>query len=99
MTKNLHSVIIAAALAVALPAGAQHPYQDERLPQHERIMDLLSRLTLDEKSDLMQATSFGVPRLGIAKYFHGNEALHGVIRPGRFTVFPHAFRTVRRSRP
>ena len=90
MTKNLHSVIIAAALAVALPAGAQHPYQDECLPQHERIMDLLSRLTLDEKSDLMQATSFGVPRLGIAKYFHGNEALHGVIRPGRFTVFPQA---------
>ena len=90
MTKNLHSVIIAAALAVALPAGAQHLYQDECLPQHERIMDLLSRLTLDEKSDLMQATSFGVPRLGIAKYFHGNEALHGVIRPGRFTVFPQA---------
>ncbi len=31
-----------------------------------------------------------VSRLGIAKYDHGNEALHGVVRPGKFTVFPQA---------
>lgn len=67
-----------------------YPFQDEALPRHERIMDLLGRLTLEEKSDLMQATSHGVPRLGIPKYFHGNEALHGIVRPGRFTVFPQA---------
>ena len=73
-------------MALAQP----YPFQDEALPRHERVMDLLGRLTLEEKSDLMQATSHGVPRLGIPKYFHGNEALHGVVRPGRFTVFPQA---------
>lgn len=67
-----------------------YPFQDEALSRHERVMDLLGRLTIEEKSDLMQATSHGVPRLGIPKYFHGNEALHGIVRPGRFTVFPQA---------
>ena len=31
-----------------------------------------------------------IGRLGIDKYNHGNEALHGVVRPGDFTVFPQA---------
>ena len=57
---------------------------------HERIMDLLSRLTVEEKISLLRATSPGISRLDIPKYYHGNEALHGVVRPGRFTVFPQA---------
>ena len=57
---------------------------------HERVADLLSRLTVEEKISLLRATSPGIPRLGIDKYYHGNEALHGVVRPGRFTVFPQA---------
>ena len=28
--------------------------------------------------------------MGIDKYYMGNEALHGIIRPGKFTVFPQA---------
>lgn len=48
------------------------------------------RLTVEEKISLLRATSPGIPRLGIDKYYHGNEALHGVVRPGRFTVFPQA---------
>jgi beta-glucosidase len=31
-----------------------------------------------------------IPRLGIPPYYHGNEALHGVVRPGQATVFPQA---------
>lgn len=42
------------------------------------------------KDQFARATSPGIPRLGIDKYYHGNEALHGVVRPGRFTVFPQA---------
>ena len=53
-------------------------------------MDLLSRLTVEEKVSLLRATSPGISRLDIPKYYHGNEALHGVVRPGRFTVFPQA---------
>ncbi len=58
--------------------------------QHERILDLLSKLTVEEKISLLRATSPGIPRLNIDKYYHGNEALHGVLRPGNFTVFPQA---------
>ena len=67
---------------------AQELYKNENAPVHERVMDLISRLTVEEKISLLRATSPGIPRLGIDKYYHGNEALHGVVRPGRFTVFP-----------
>lgn len=66
------------------------PFRDEALSEHERITDLLSRLTIEEKISLLYASSPGIPRLEIPKYYHGNEALHGVVRPGRFTVFPQA---------
>ena len=59
-------------------------------PIHERVQNLLSKLTIEEKISLLRATSPGIPRLGIAKYYHGNEALHGIVRPGNFTVFPQA---------
>ena len=62
-------------------------YKDENTPQHERIIDLLSKLTPEEKISLLIASSPGIPRLDIEKYYHGNEALHGIVRPGNFTVF------------
>jgi len=65
-------------------------YLDENAPVHDRIMDLLSKLTVEEKVSLLRATAPDIPRLNIPKYYHGNEGLHGVIRPGRFTVFPQA---------
>lgn len=65
-------------------------YLDEKAPIDSRINDLLSKLTIEEKISLLRATSPGIPRLGIKKYYHGNEALHGVVRPGPFTVFPQA---------
>lgn len=65
-------------------------YLDENAPIEARINDLLSILTPEEKISLLRATSPGIPRLGIKKYYHGNEALHGIVRPGPFTVFPQA---------
>lgn len=53
-----------------------------KAPQHERIMDLLSRLTVEEKISLLVNDAPAIGRLGIDKYNHGNEALHGVVRPG-----------------
>lgn len=86
---------IAAGLCLWLSSAtyaqeAKAPYLDMRLPIHERITDLLSRLTTDEKMSLLTATSPGIPRMGIDKYYHGNECLHGVVRPGNHTVFPQA---------
>lgn len=65
-------------------------YRNEDVPMHDRIVNLLSILTVEEKISLLRATSPGIPRLNIEKYYHGNEALHGVVRPGNFTVFPQA---------
>ncbi|MEW5868500.1 MAG: glycoside hydrolase family 3 C-terminal domain-containing protein [Chloroflexota bacterium] len=66
----------------------QPAYLDTKLPFPERVQDLLSRLTLDEKVVMMNHPAQGVPRLGIPSYNFWSEALHGVARNGRATVFP-----------
>ena len=55
-----------------------------------RAKALVEKLTLEEKLSLIVETADAVERLGIPKYYHGNEALHGIVRPGKFTVFPQA---------
>jgi beta-glucosidase len=65
-------------------------YLDVSLPFHDRVQDLLSRLTLEEKVGLMSHPAHGIPRLGISAYNYWGEALHGVARNGRATVFPQA---------
>lgn len=92
--RTLKKIVFAGLLSLvtcaAGTAQAQELYKNENAPVHERIIDLLSRLTVEEKISLLRATSPGIDRLNIPKYYHGNEALHGVVRPGRFTVFPQA---------
>ena len=71
-------------------SGFAQDFRNPDLPLDKRINDLLGQLTLEEKINLLIASSEEIPRLGIDKYYHGNEALHGVVRPGRATVFPQA---------
>ncbi len=66
------------------------PFWNPKLPLSERVADLIGRLTLQEKISLMYFFQAAIPRLGIKRYNLGNEALHGAVRPGRFTVFPEA---------
>ncbi len=65
-------------------------YLDPSLSFAERAKDLVGRLTLDEKVSLMNHPAQGVPRLNIPAYNYWSEALHGVGRNGRATVFPQA---------
>ena len=65
-------------------------YLDTSLPFAERAKDLVGRLTLEEKISLMNHPAQGVPRLNIPAYNYWSEALHGVARNGRATVFPQA---------
>lgn len=65
-------------------------FWDSNLPLEERIDDLMSRLTLNEKIGLLLDTSPPIQRLGIPAHYVGNEALHGIVRPGNFTVFPQS---------
>lgn len=79
-----------ALLLVSCVNRSNELYKNEKAPTHDRIIDLLGRMSIVEKIDLLRATSPENTRLGIDNYYHGNEALHGVVRPGYFTVFPQA---------
>ena len=83
-------VLFTAPFACLFAADAPLPYLDPSKPQAERIDDLLSRMTLEEKVSMMKNGTPGVPRLGIPKYNWWSEALHGVANSGRSTVYPQA---------
>jgi len=77
------------ALAATLTAGAQQqPWKDTTLPVEQRVDDLLARLTIEEKVQLMMNGSRAIDRLGIPQTDWWSEALHGVGRNGISTVFP-----------
>ncbi|MCC5808029.1 MAG: glycoside hydrolase family 3 C-terminal domain-containing protein [Opitutales bacterium] len=66
------------------------PWKNPDLPLDERVNDLVSRLTVSEKCAQLRWDAPAVERLGIPEYNWWNEALHGVGRNGRATVFPQA---------
>ena len=85
----MKATILTLTLATALSASAQQmPWQDPTLPIEQRADDLLSRLTLEEKTQLMMNGSPAIERLGIHQFDWWSEALHGVGRNGTSTVFP-----------
>lgn len=69
-------------------AGAA--YRNPKLPVEQRVDDLISRMTLEEKVSQMMNAAPAIPRLGIPQYDWWNEALHGVAFSGVATVFPQA---------
>jgi beta-glucosidase len=77
---------------LSIPATAQYRYafQNTRLYNTDRVDSLIKLLTIDEKINLLLYNNDGVERLGIPKYNWWNEALHGVARAGRATIFPQA---------
>ena len=78
------------ALALCLAAGGkqyEYPFQNPKLPLDQRVEDLLSRLTPEEKIGLMMNGSVSVDRLDIPAYNWWNEACHGICYDD-VTVFP-----------
>jgi len=82
------------ALAISLSVGAQqpvnkadYPFWDTKLSNQERVENLISLLTPEEKVGLMMNKSVSVDRLGIPSYNWWSEACHGV-RQGGYTVYP-----------
>jgi len=66
-------------------------YQNTSLSTEERVNDLVSRLTLEEKVNQMLNSTPGIPRLGIPPYDWWNECLHGVARTKYHTTsYPQA---------
>src|SRR5580658_10072075 len=80
---------LAATLLTVSVCFAQTPlYKDPSAPMEKRADDLLSRMTLEEKISQLMNDSAAIPRLDVPAYNWWNEALHGVARAGRATVFP-----------
>jgi beta-glucosidase-like glycosyl hydrolase len=89
-------VVMAGLLLVNPPSGGGrpaagvtgYPFMDTSLSFAERAADLVSRLTLEEKQNLLGNRNEGSPRLGVQPYEFWSEALHGIARQGSATSFP-----------
>ena len=86
MKKNI--LLTIAFAAVTAVEAQQLPFLNPQLPVEQRADDLLQRLTLEEKAQLMMNASPAIERLGVPHFEWWNEALHGVGRNGFATVFP-----------
>ena len=76
----LAAMVFAAGLARAACAQTDYPFRNPKLSDDERIADLLKRMTLDEKVELMSDHP-KFPRLGLV--FSGQvEGLHGLALGG-----------------
>ncbi len=85
-------------IIVWFAAGSLHaqdykklPFWNYHLPVEQRVNDVVSRLTLEEKVAQMEDVTPAIPRLGIPDYDWWSEILHGVARtPFHVTVYPQA---------
>ncbi len=93
MTK-LMGFALSAVLFTTLNAEGQRgpeiarPYLDPAVPLEQRVHDLISRMTLEEKVEQMRDHAPAIPRLDVPKYDWWNEGLHGVAFSGYATNFP-----------
>ncbi|MBN2241125.1 MAG: glycoside hydrolase family 3 C-terminal domain-containing protein [Acidobacteria bacterium] len=83
-------LLVLLALFGCSPEFQGPPYMNPDLPVEERVEDLVSRMTLEEKISQTLNSAPAIGRLGIPAYDWWNEALHGVARAGVATVFPQA---------
>ncbi|MBO7049854.1 MAG: glycoside hydrolase family 3 C-terminal domain-containing protein [Bacteroidaceae bacterium] len=88
MRKSL-LIAFAAVLGSVSPMVAQESvpvYKNTNYSFQERAVDLVSRLTLEEKQALLGNNMAAVPRLGIKQYNVWSEALHGVLSGANASV-------------
>lgn len=67
----------------------EYPFQNPKLSNDDRVENLISILTPEEKIGLIMNKSISVDRLGIPSYNWWSEACHGIRQSG-YTVYPQA---------
>jgi beta-glucosidase len=65
-------------------------YLDPSAPTEKRVVDLISRMTLEEKTSQLVSVAPAIPRLKVPAYNYWTEGLHGIGMDGVATVFPQA---------
>ena len=85
--KRIFFLTMLVAQVCLAPAQYKYTWQNPQRPTAERVENLISMLTPEEKVGLMMNKSISVDRLGIPSYNWWSEACHGV-RQGGYTVFP-----------
>lgn len=99
MKRTTIAILTVSFLMGATPMKAQLPYQDQSLSFHERAVDLVNRLSLEEKAwqmgnmvdhEINRADYKESGTVKIPMYQYWNEALHGVARSGAATSFPES---------
>ncbi len=63
-------------------------FLDHSLPLEQRSEILVSQMTIEEKISQLTNDAAAIPRLKVPDYNWWNEALHGVARNGKATIFP-----------
>jgi beta-glucosidase len=83
--------LVAGLAFVAGSCGAEEistlPFMNTRLDPEQRAIDLVQRMTLQEKASQLVNQARAIPRLGVPAYDWWSEALHGVLGKGT-TEFP-----------
>jgi len=88
-SKYISNIILCACLIAASTVKSQHQkWFDESLSFEKRVDLLLNAMTIDEKCGQFTSDTPAIPRLGVPEYNWWNEALHGVARNGKATIFP-----------
>jgi beta-glucosidase len=84
-------LLMASVNGFAQENSKKYRFENTELSFDERVNDLVSQLTLEEKVSQMLNASPAIPRLNIPAYDWWNETLHGVARtPFKTTVYPQA---------
>ncbi len=76
--------------AAGQPSATAPLYLDASAPTDERVRDLISRMTLEEKTSQLVSVAPAIPRLQVPAYNYWTEGLHGIGMDGVATVFPQA---------
>ncbi|CAH9077547.1 unnamed protein product [Cuscuta europaea] len=97
----LHSLILSLALLITSTQPAQLPFSCDGSDPHtksfrfcrtdlsisDRVKDLVSQLTLDEKIAQLVSSAPAIPRIGVPAFEWWSEALHGVSGFGKGISF------------